>query len=59
MRARPFVTVEIYSNKRKAEFLLNNAVNDADYPNARKAVRRLGFDPDSIPHPRPTIDQGA
>jgi hypothetical protein len=47
------VTGEMYSNERKAEFLLNNAVDDADYSEARKEVRKLGLDPDSIPHLRP------
>ena len=50
MRARPPITVEIYSNARKAEFLLNNAVDQADYSESRKEVQELGVDPDSIPH---------
>jgi hypothetical protein len=45
---------EMYSNERKAEFLLNNAVDDADYRNARNEVRKLGLNPDSIPHLRPS-----
>lgn len=45
--------VEKYSPERKAEFLLSNAVNRADYQRARKEVRKLGLDPDSIPHRRP------
>ena len=47
------VPVEQNSPERKAEFLLNNAIDDADYSNARNEVRRLGLDPDSIPHERP------
>jgi hypothetical protein len=47
------VPVERYSPKRKAEFLLNNSVDDADYRKAGKEVRKLGLDPDSIPHVRP------
>ena len=39
--------------ERKAEFLLSNAIDDADYRKARKEVRKLGLDPDSIPHLRP------
>ncbi len=52
---RPVVTlpVEIYSSERKAEFLLNNAVSEADYEWAVKAVREMGIDPESIPHDRP------
>jgi len=47
------VLVETYSPERKAEFLLSNAIDDADYRKARKEVRKLGLDPDSIPHLRP------
>jgi AbrB family looped-hinge helix DNA binding protein len=47
------VPVERYTPERKAEFLLSNAVDDADYRKARKAARKLGIDPDSIPHRRP------
>jgi len=46
------VPVERYTPARKAEFLLANAVDAADYRKARKEVRKLGLDPDSIPHPR-------
>lgn len=45
--------VEKYSLKRKAEFLLNNAATAKDYLHARKEVRQLGLNPDSIPHRRP------
>ena len=55
---RPAVTmpVEIYTDERKAEFLLNNASTDEGYEWARKEVRRLGLDPDKIPNtlPRPS-----
>ncbi len=47
------VPVERYTPERKAEFLLSTAVDDADYRKARKEVRKLGLDPDSIPHRRP------
>jgi AbrB family looped-hinge helix DNA binding protein len=52
---RPAVVmpVETYSAERKAEFLLNNAVDAADYEAARVGVRALGLDPDSIQHVRP------
>lgn len=46
------VPVERYSRERKAEFLLSNAVDAADYRKARRAVRKLGLDPDSFPHRR-------
>jgi AbrB family looped-hinge helix DNA binding protein len=45
--------VEIYTAKRKAEFLLNNAVNKADYPEAVAEVRKMGLDPKSISHDKP------
>jgi hypothetical protein len=48
------VPVERYTPERKAEFLLNNAVDAADYRKARKQVRKLGLDPDAIPHRRPS-----
>jgi hypothetical protein len=44
---------EIYSPQRKAEFMLTNSVTPAEYQAARRAVRRLGLDPDEIPHERP------
>jgi len=53
IRPAVIVAVERYSPERKAEFLLSNAVGEADYRRARKAVRKLGLDPDKIPHRRP------
>lgn len=52
---RPAVAlpVEIYTPERIAEFLLSNAVDAEDYERAREEVRRLGFDPDRIPHYKP------
>lgn len=47
------VPVEMYSARRKAEFLLNNAVDPADYKRVLRAVRKLGLDPEDIPHRRP------
>ena len=41
--------MEQYSPERKAEFLLSDAIDDADYRKARKEVRKLGLDRDSIP----------
>jgi AbrB family looped-hinge helix DNA binding protein len=54
IRPAVIVPVERYSEERKAEFLLSNAIDAADYRNARKEVRKLGLDPDSIPHSRPS-----
>ncbi len=52
---RPAVVlpVERYTPERKAEFLLSTATTEKDYLRARKDVKRLGVDPDSIPHHRP------
>jgi hypothetical protein len=47
--------MERYSPERKAEFLLSNAVDETDYGEARKEVRKMGLDPDSIPHLRPEL----
>jgi AbrB family looped-hinge helix DNA binding protein len=53
IRPAVIVPVERYSPERKAEFLLSTTTTDADYRRARKAVRKLGLDPDVIPHERP------
>ena len=46
-------TIEVYTPERKAEFLLSNAVDAADFAKAREEVRKLGLDPDTILHDRP------
>lgn len=55
LSVRPAVAipVEIYTPERRAEFFLNNAVGKADYRWAVKEVRRMGIDPDKIPHDKP------
>jgi AbrB family looped-hinge helix DNA binding protein len=53
IRPAVIVPVERYTPERKAEFLLSNAVDANDYRKARKEVRKLGLDPDSIRHVRP------
>ena len=52
---RPAVAlpVERYSPDRKAEFLLSNTTDAEDYAKAVKEVRRLGLDPENIPHRKP------
>ncbi|HKN01355.1 MAG TPA: AbrB/MazE/SpoVT family DNA-binding domain-containing protein [Candidatus Binataceae bacterium] len=52
---RPAVVmpVEVYTPERRAEFLLNNAVNAADYRRARAEVKRMGLDPNRIDHLKP------
>ncbi len=54
IRPAVLVPIERYSPERKAEFLLSTATTDADYGRARRAVRKLGVDPDSVPHRRPS-----
>ncbi len=54
IRPAVLVPVERYSPERKAEFLLSTATTATDYQKARRAVRRLGVDPDSVPHRRPS-----
>lgn len=52
---RPVVAlpVEIYTPERKAEFLLNNTVTPEDYAWAVGEVRKMGLDPQTIPHRKP------
>ena len=52
---RPAVTlpIEVWTPERKAAFLLENAVDRKDYAWARREVRRMGLDPDKIPHGKP------
>ena len=52
---RPAVVIatETYTPERKAAFLLENAVDAADYAAAKEEVRRMGLDPARIPHGRP------
>ena len=53
IRPAMIVPMEKYSPERKAEFLLTNATSAADYRRARREVKKLGLDPDAIPHRRP------
>ena len=50
IRPAAVVPVEIYTLQRRAEFLLNNAVDREDYRRARAEVKRLGLNPDKIEH---------
>ncbi|CAN5547877.1 hypothetical protein BH24ACT21_BH24ACT21_18360 [soil metagenome] len=47
------VPVETYTAERRAEFLLSNTVDRDDYERAREEVRRMGLDPDAVPHRKP------
>ena len=55
VRRRPAAIVrnQRYTPERKAEFLLTNAIDQAAYRRARDQVKKLGLDPDAIPHRRP------
>ena len=53
IRPAVIVPIERYTPERKAEFFLNNAIDEKDYQRARKEVRKMGLDPDKIPHRRP------
>ncbi len=52
---RPAVAVplESYSQERKAEFLLSNAVDGEDYARAEEEVRKMGLDPAAVAHRKP------
>ena len=52
---RPAVVVPLegYTPKRRAEFLLSNALDEEDYARAEEEVRKMGLDPAAIPHRRP------
>ena len=52
---RPAVAVplETYSQERKAEFLLSNAVEAEDYARNEEEVRKMGLDPGAIAHRKP------
>jgi len=54
IRPAVVIPVERYSPQRKAEFILSNAVDESDYRKTRRAVSKLGIDPDSVPHRRPS-----
>ena len=53
IRPAVILPVEVYTPERKAQFLLSNAVNAADYAGAVAAVRAMGLDPNTIPHYKP------
>jgi AbrB family looped-hinge helix DNA binding protein len=53
LRPAIVLPIERYSPERKAEFLLTTATNKSDYRRARIEVKKLGLNPDAIPHLRP------
>lgn len=52
---RPAVAVPASScsPERRAEFILNAAIDQSDYQRARAVVTAMGLDPDRIEHDRP------
>ena len=54
IRPAVVIPVERYSPERRAEFLLSNAIDESDYRKARAAVRKMGLNPDSISHSKPS-----
>lgn len=57
VRPAAAVPVEVYDPERRAAFLLENAVDDADYARARQEVVELGLDPEDIPHDKADRDR--
>ena len=53
IRPAAVLPIEVYTRERKAEFLLNTAVDAEDYREAVAEVRELGLDPKRIAHHRP------
>lgn len=53
MRPAVAVPLEIYPAERKAEFLLQNAVDEKDYLRALREVKSMGLNPAKIRHTRP------
>jgi AbrB family looped-hinge helix DNA binding protein len=58
IRPATVLPVEIYSPARRAELLLNNAVDAEDYRRARAAVQQMGLDPDRTSHVKPNKRRG-
>jgi AbrB family looped-hinge helix DNA binding protein len=53
IRPAVIVPVERYTPERQAEFLLSTATTKSDYQRARREVKKLGLNPDLIPHRQP------
>jgi AbrB family looped-hinge helix DNA binding protein len=56
IRRGAVLPVEIYTPARRAEFLLTNATDVAEYRWAVREVRKMGLDPKSVPHEPPPGD---
>lgn len=53
LRKARAVPVDPPSPQRRAEFILNSAIDAADYARARHLVQGMGLNPDAIPHDPP------
>jgi hypothetical protein len=51
-KSKLVVPFEIYTDERKAEFLLSNAVDKQDYEWAVKEIIKLGLVPDKVSNRR-------
>lgn len=51
--AAPAPEAEVYTPERKAAFLLESCFTREEYEKALEEVRRMGLDPDAIPHKPP------
>jgi AbrB family looped-hinge helix DNA binding protein len=58
IRPATVLPVEIYSPERRAEFLLNNALDAKDHRRAHAEVKRMGLDPDRTRHQKTTRKRG-
>ena len=54
LRPAAVLPMETYTPERRAEFLLSNATDAADYAAAVKAVKAMGLQPARIKHRKPT-----
>ena len=54
LRPAAVLPMETYTPERRAEFLLSNATDAADYAAAVKAVKAMGVQPARIKHRKPT-----
>lgn len=57
LRPAKALPVEIYTPERIAEFLLNNAVDEEHYLRQLEEVKKMGLDPDKIPHEKPPAQE--
>ena len=54
IRPAAVLPIEVYTAARKAAFVLSGAMNADDYAVACDEVRRMGLDPEKIPHSKPS-----